>query len=97
MQTLIAKQWHFAYSTPSKTRAFRSAIDLENPSELDDEIEAPNAPKQMRPRRSRLPEKKLADISVALFASPDGRALAKKSTIYGNRDMNERGFEGFCK
>ncbi|XP_075664237.1 F-box protein At1g61340-like [Castanea sativa] len=77
--TLIAKQWHFAYSTPSKTRAFRTAFDLENPSELDDETEAPNAPKQLRPRRSRLSEKKLADISVALFASPDEEHWPRKA------------------
>lgn len=76
--TLIAKQWHFAYSTPSKTRAFRTAFDLENQSEFDD-IEAPNAPRQSRPRRSRLPEKKLADISVALFASPDEEQWPRKA------------------
>ncbi|KAF2303444.1 hypothetical protein GH714_018404 [Hevea brasiliensis] len=67
--TMVAKKWHFAYSTPRKTPAFRTPIDFENPNELD-EIEAPNAPKQQRSYRSRLNGKKLADISVALFASP---------------------------
>ncbi|KAF5728956.1 F-box protein [Tripterygium wilfordii] len=69
--TLIAKQWHFAYSTPRKTRAFRNPIDLEeNLNELDD-AEAPNAPKQARRHRAQISEKSLADISVALFASPE--------------------------
>ncbi|KAG6594628.1 F-box protein, partial [Cucurbita argyrosperma subsp. sororia] len=63
--TLIAKQWHFAYSTPSKVRAFRSAFEFDNSSDLD-EIEAPNAPTTKRFRS--LNRKKLADISVALFA-----------------------------
>ncbi|KAF5742236.1 F-box protein [Tripterygium wilfordii] len=67
---LIARQWHFAYSTPRKTRAFRNSVDLdENLSELDD-TEAPNAPKQSRRYRSKISEESLADISVALFASP---------------------------
>ncbi|KAI7738441.1 hypothetical protein M8C21_015671 [Ambrosia artemisiifolia] len=63
---MIAKKLHFAYSTPTKVPAFRCPID---PSELDgDEIEAPNAPKQSRVARSRLDKKKLAALSVALFA-----------------------------
>ena len=65
LQTLIAKEWHFAYSTPSKVRAFRSAFEFDNSSDLD-EIEAPNAPTTKRFRS--LNRKKLADISVALFA-----------------------------
>ncbi|KDP20884.1 hypothetical protein JCGZ_21355 [Jatropha curcas] len=67
--TLVAKKWHFAYSTPKKTPAFRTSIDFENPSEFED-IEAPNAPKVPRSYKSRLNGKNLADISVALFASP---------------------------
>ncbi|BFG27654.1 F-box protein [Prunus yedoensis var. nudiflora] len=68
--TLIAKQWHFAYSTPSKTPAFRTAIDFS--SDDMDEIEAPNAPKQWREQHRQLPSrKKLAEISVNLFASWD--------------------------
>lgn len=64
--TKIAKQWHFAYSTPKKVSAFRNPIDLGDFEELG----TPNAPKQCRSRRPRLSGKKLADISVALFASP---------------------------
>ncbi|XP_039065080.1 F-box protein SKIP27-like [Hibiscus syriacus] len=64
--TVIAKQSHFAYSTPRKVKAFRTSIDLEESSELED-IEAPNAPKQRRSHTS-INRKKLADISVALFA-----------------------------
>ncbi|KAH7545914.1 hypothetical protein FEM48_Zijuj01G0144700 [Ziziphus jujuba var. spinosa] len=69
--TLIAKQWHFAYSTPRKTRAFRSAIDFQDCGGEVDEIETPIAPKQTRLPRSRLSRKKLESISVALFACPD--------------------------
>ncbi|KAJ0082475.1 F-box protein At1g61340-like [Pistacia vera] len=68
--TLVAKQSHFAYSTPTKTRVFRSSIDFEEPIELEDDIDAPNAPKQQRVCRSRISGRKLADVSVALFASP---------------------------
>lgn len=76
LQTLIAKEWHFAYSTPSKVRAFRTAIEFDNPSDLD-EIEAPNAPPTRR-FRSPLNRKKLADISVALFAEEEEQWPKKK-------------------
>ncbi|XVE51248.1 hypothetical protein DITRI_Ditri02bG0024700 [Diplodiscus trichospermus] len=66
--TVIAKQLHFAYSTPKKVKAFRTSIDFQETTELlDDEIEAPNAPRQQRSHRS-INRKKLADIAVALFA-----------------------------
>lgn len=65
--TLIAKQSHFAYSTPRKTVGFPNA---ECVGEMV-EIEAPNAPKQSRVPRERLSVKKLADISVSLFAEGD--------------------------
>ena len=73
LQTLIAKQFHFAYSTPSKTRAFRNSIEsLNNPSNFDMDFEAPNAPKQSRRRnRPQISGKKLEDISIALFADDD--------------------------
>ncbi|XVF87578.1 hypothetical protein PTKIN_Ptkin18bG0131500 [Pterospermum kingtungense] len=64
--TATAKRLHFAYSTPTKIKAFRTSIDSDGSSELDD-IEAPNAPKQWRSQRS-INWEKLADISVALFA-----------------------------
>ncbi|XP_028788716.1 F-box protein SKIP27 [Neltuma alba] len=63
---LIAKQWHFEYSTPKKkTFALRTSIELDDENEIP-EIEAPNAP--LRKYKSRLSGKKLSDISVALFA-----------------------------
>ncbi|KAH9611849.1 hypothetical protein KSS87_019528 [Heliosperma pusillum] len=69
---IIAKKCHFAYSTPSKTKAFRNSIDMLNDNnalECSDDFEAPNAPKQGRKKnRKRLDSKKLDDISVALFA-----------------------------
>lgn len=65
--TVIAKRLHFAYSTPRKAKAFRTSIDLEEESSELDDIEAPNAPRQWRSHRS-INRKKLADISVALFA-----------------------------
>ncbi|KAM6601388.1 hypothetical protein CsatA_020997 [Cannabis sativa] len=61
---LVAEEMHFAFSTPKKVPAFRTAIDLEN---LTEDIEAPNAPKQTRARGSRLEGKKFGSISVNLF------------------------------
>ncbi|KAF8411230.1 hypothetical protein HHK36_003776 [Tetracentron sinense] len=66
--TLIAKQWHFAYSTPiSKIGAVRTFSNLEDAGKFDHH-ETPNAPKQYRCFRSPISGKKLADITVALFA-----------------------------
>ncbi|KAK8501865.1 hypothetical protein V6N11_063727 [Hibiscus sabdariffa] len=59
--TVIAKQMHFAYSTPTKVKAFRTPLFPEL-----NEVEAPNAPTQRRSHRSN-GKKKLADISIALF------------------------------
>ncbi|KAL6990950.1 hypothetical protein U1Q18_009071 [Sarracenia purpurea var. burkii] len=68
---LIAKQLHFEYSTPRKFLAFRNPFDLGNGGASEDLAKTPNAPKQVR-CRSRLNEKKLADLSVNLFpSSPD--------------------------
>ncbi|OWM77531.1 hypothetical protein CDL15_Pgr016929 [Punica granatum] len=64
---VIAKQWHFAYKTPTKTRAFRTSIDLEDPSAFDD-IETPKAP--LRCFKPRLCRRKLVEISTVLFDSP---------------------------
>lgn len=67
--TVIAKQSHFAYSTPSKTKVFRNSIDLLN-NPID--FEAPNAPKQARMKyRPRISKKRLEDISVVLFADEE--------------------------
>ncbi|OWM85209.1 F-box protein SKIP27-like isoform X1 [Punica granatum] len=64
---VIAKQWHFAYKTPTKTRAFRTSIGLAVPSGVDD-IETPKAP--LRCFKPRLCSKKLVEISTVLFDSP---------------------------
>lgn len=64
-QTVIAKQWHFQYSTPKKkTFVSGTPINVEYGNDFDT-IEAPNAP--LRKSKSRLNARKLADISVALF------------------------------
>ncbi|CAA3005883.1 F-box SKIP27-like [Olea europaea subsp. europaea] len=76
-QTLIAKQWHFAYSTPRKTVGFQNVDSL---CEFK-EVEAPNAPKQLRVPGSRLNAKKLADISVALFSSGSEDNWARKDLL----------------
>ncbi|KAG2317210.1 hypothetical protein Bca4012_068117 [Brassica carinata] len=62
--TLIAKQSHFAYSTPRKTLVFhfgRYGFDLG-----DEEIEAPATPLQKRYRRINRNEDN-SGVSVALF------------------------------
>ncbi|GAV58845.1 hypothetical protein CFOL_v3_02378 [Cephalotus follicularis] len=68
--TLIAKKWHFAFSTPRKS-VCRNSIDLDEQS-MYDEIEAPNAPIQRKRAcyKSQIDDKNLSDISVALFPSP---------------------------
>ncbi|KAI3741108.1 hypothetical protein L1987_58775 [Smallanthus sonchifolius] len=69
---LIAKEWHFEYKTPKKNRAFRCSLNLEEfPSSDFDEIEAPNAPRQLRIHGSRLTRKNLAGICVSLFDEGD--------------------------
>lgn len=68
-QSLIAKGWHFDFSTPRKTLPFRDALDVEELGDTDEVEMAPNAPMQSKVARSRLSSKKLADISVALFPS----------------------------
>ncbi|CAH8372293.1 unnamed protein product [Eruca vesicaria subsp. sativa] len=58
--TLVAKKWHFEYSTPRKTLFFRDELD-----HLGDEIEVPLKKKY---RLSRIScERKTSKISVALF------------------------------
>ncbi|XP_062017040.1 F-box protein SKIP27-like [Rosa rugosa] len=67
--TLIAKQFHFAYSTPRKIRAFRTKIDFSESNDELEEIEAPNAPRQQRLHRALPSQKKLEEISVNLLDS----------------------------
>ncbi|KAK4399053.1 F-box protein [Sesamum angolense] len=50
------------------------------------EVEAPNAPKQSRVPRYRLTAKKLADISVALFASGDEDVWPRRD-LYHETEM----------
>ncbi|CAA2982427.1 F-box At1g61340-like [Olea europaea subsp. europaea] len=75
--TLIAKHMHFAYSTPKKTVGFRN---VDASSEFD-EIIAPNAPRQSRIPHSRLDEKKLDDLSVALFASDNEDSWRRRDLL----------------
>ncbi|KAL6538629.1 hypothetical protein OROGR_012617 [Orobanche gracilis] len=63
--TLMAKQSHFAFSTPRKTPVFKTVGDIGT----SESGKAPYAPKQSRIQRPRLSAKKLADISVNLFGS----------------------------
>ncbi|CAH2047884.1 unnamed protein product, partial [Thlaspi arvense] len=65
--SLIAKQSHFAYSTPRKTSVCRFGLD--KPFGLtDDETEAPGAPLQKRYRPSQINRKEDdSGVSVALF------------------------------
>ncbi|KAG5415308.1 hypothetical protein IGI04_002875 [Brassica rapa subsp. trilocularis] len=66
--TLIAKQSHFAYSTPRKTLIFQlGRYGLDKPFDLgEDKIEAPAAPLQKRYRRINRNEDN-SGVSVALF------------------------------
>ncbi|KAL0353155.1 UNVERIFIED_CONTAM: F-box protein [Sesamum angustifolium] len=80
--TLIAKQSHFAYSTPRKTVGFQN---VEYFGDFN-EVEAPNAPKHSRVPRYRLTAKKLADISVALFASGDEDVWPRRD-LYHETEM----------
>lgn len=84
---MIAKQWHFAYSTPRKTRGFRSAIDFQDCGGEVDEIVSPNAPKRTRLLRSRLSQEKLESISVALFASPDEEHWPRKQLFAESQEV----------
>ncbi|XP_008800393.1 F-box protein At1g61340-like [Phoenix dactylifera] len=70
--TLIAKEMHFAFSTPSSKPIFRREGNIGDfASEVSEE--APNAPKGRRVAKSRLDRKTLSSIAVALFASPEDR------------------------
>ncbi|VFQ88992.1 unnamed protein product [Cuscuta campestris] len=66
--TVIAKKWHFEYSTPRKTIGFKDTNGSKHLSDSD-AVEAPNAPKHSKIPKSRLSSKKLTDISVVLFTS----------------------------
>lgn len=78
--TLVAKECHFAYNTPKKTRKYLSPFDLENQSDFD-ELKVPNAPKQ-RNFKSPFNWEDLSDVSVDLFASFG-------TVLHGNRGETE--------
>ncbi|KAF0905072.1 hypothetical protein E2562_000877 [Oryza meyeriana var. granulata] len=59
--TVVAKEKHFAFATPSSKAAFRGREE--------EEEEAPGAPKQHKVARSPIWGKNLAAISVNLFES----------------------------
>lgn len=59
--TVVAKELHFAFATPSKAAAARDGED--------DDDEGPGAPKQRRVARSRYGGKNLASVTVNLSES----------------------------
>ncbi|KAJ4887330.1 F-box protein [Raphanus sativus] len=67
--TLIAKQTHFAYSTPRKTLVFRlGRYGSDKPFDLgEDEMEAPAAPLQKKRYRRINRNEDNSGVSVALF------------------------------
>ncbi|KAF9594881.1 hypothetical protein IFM89_035042 [Coptis chinensis] len=68
--TLIAKNWHFAYHTPSsKTASLKSFRIVDD--EYFDSHPTPNAPGPGKGHWSRTKGRNLSDISVALFHSPE--------------------------
>ncbi|KAI4368180.1 hypothetical protein MLD38_016767 [Melastoma candidum] len=62
--SVVAKQGHFAYTTPRKVPAFRNPLNWDNSGEFND-IEPPNAP--LRPFRKQAIRKNLGDVAAALF------------------------------
>lgn len=66
---LIAKDEHFAYSTPRAKPAFRKDDDLEIDDDTADDREVLNAPMRRRPARSRIDFEKCASVMVDLFSS----------------------------
>lgn len=68
--TVIAKEMHFAYSTPLSKPMFNKFDEL-GLCNSEDSGEAPNAPRQYRIAKSRIDGDKLASLAVALFSSED--------------------------
>ncbi|KAF8096968.1 hypothetical protein N665_0298s0033 [Sinapis alba] len=64
--SLVAKELHFAYTTPKKTRPFRNQLDLEGSSHQVEDVEPPNAPVHHRWTNAKRKEQ-LSHVSVALF------------------------------
>ena len=76
--TITTRKLHFAYSTPSKVLVFRDSLGWEEPSSFE-ELQTPNAPKQLRRGRSRLKGK--PSFAVALFLDEEivGTLVSTKS------------------
>ena len=67
-QTLIAKELHFAYSTPRTKRVFRKDEDLGLDGDLEDSREVPNAPRRrLRIAKSRIDFGKRDSVTVDLL------------------------------
>ncbi|XP_074267776.1 F-box protein SKIP27-like [Silene latifolia] len=85
---IIAKNMHFAYSTPSKTKAFRNSIEMLNNLENFDEIIVPNAPKQAhrKMKRCRFEQKTHGNVAAALFADEDVVQSWPRRSLFTNID-----------
>lgn len=64
--SLIAKELHFSYTTPKKTRASRNQLAFEDSSQQVEDVEPPNAPVRHRWTKAKRKEE-LSNVSVALF------------------------------
>ncbi|KAJ0239435.1 F-box protein SKIP27 [Hirschfeldia incana] len=64
--SLIAKELHFSFTTPKKTRAVRNQLDFEDSSQQVEDVEPPNAPVRHRWTEAKRKEQ-LSNVSVALF------------------------------
>ncbi|KAK9706631.1 hypothetical protein RND81_07G140500 [Saponaria officinalis] len=83
---IIAKNCHFAYSTPLKTKSFRNSIEmLNNNSENSSDFEPPKAPKPVR-RMSRRPfnRKTLGSVAIKLF---DGEVVIEAEQRWPRRSL----------
>lgn len=65
--SLVAKELHFSYNTPKKTRAFRNQLDFEDLSQQVEDVEPPNAPVRRHRWTDAKRKEKLSNVSVALF------------------------------
>ncbi|GJY65679.1 winged helix-turn-helix DNA-binding domain, heat shock transcription factor family protein [Tanacetum coccineum] len=102
VNVVIAKKWHFEYSTPKKIPAFRCSLNLEEfPQSNYEDVEAPNAPKQSRKFHPGLSRKNMAAIRASLidveetmlasdisegFSSGDDEGLLAEEPIRGVRN-----------
>lgn len=64
---MVAKELHFSYNTPKKTRAFRNQLDFEDLSQQVEDVEPPNAPVRRHRWTDAKRKEKLSNVSVALF------------------------------